>query len=109
MSQVLTTTEHESSSISLRELPRAQNGQRVSFDLAQSISNILPSSFPASESEVGPLRLTRLVIVIAALAGVNFLSSLTTGFLTVGMPRIAKDLGLDPDLISWCVVSQDAV
>lgn len=43
----------------------------------------------------------RIVIVIAALGGVNFLNSLSNGFLTVGLPSIAKDLGLSSDLLSW--------
>ncbi|EHK20863.1 uncharacterized protein TRIVIDRAFT_192541 [Trichoderma virens Gv29-8] len=43
----------------------------------------------------------RTVIVIAALSAVNFLSSLSTGLLTIGLPRMALDIGLPEYLIAW--------
>lgn len=43
----------------------------------------------------------RAIIVIASLAGVNFLSSLTNGLLTVGLPRMALDVALPQHLLLW--------
>lgn len=43
----------------------------------------------------------RAIIIIATLAGVNFLSSISTGFLTVGLPSMAGEIGLPEYLLSW--------
>ena len=43
----------------------------------------------------------RSIIVIAALTGVNFLSSMSTGLLTVGLPRMAVDVKLPANLLLW--------
>jgi hypothetical protein len=43
----------------------------------------------------------RSIIVIAALTGVSFLSSMSTGLLTVGLPRIAVDVKLPANLLLW--------
>jgi hypothetical protein len=43
----------------------------------------------------------RSIIVIAALTGINFLSSMSTGLLTVGLPRMAVDVKLPANLLLW--------
>lgn len=43
----------------------------------------------------------RTVVMIATLTGVNFLSSLSTGLLTVGLPQMASDVGLPAHLLLW--------
>jgi len=42
-----------------------------------------------------------IVVIIIVLTGVNFLSSLSNGFITVGLPRIASDLSLPGHLMVW--------
>ena len=46
---------------------------------------------------------SRAVIVIATLSGVSLLSSVSTGILTIGLPRMAIDVGLEEHLLLWCV------
>ena len=43
----------------------------------------------------------RSIIVIAALTGINFLSSMSSGLLTVGLPRMAADVKLPAHLLLW--------
>jgi hypothetical protein len=51
--------------------------------------------------EDGGLKEGRIIVIIAALTGVNFLGSLCNGFITIGLPRIASDLSLSEHLILW--------
>ncbi|UKZ82606.1 hypothetical protein TrVFT333_010399 [Trichoderma virens FT-333] len=62
------------------------------------IAPILP---PTADEQTLILSNGRTVIVIAALSAVNFLSSLSTGLLTIGLPRMALDIGLPEYLIAW--------
>lgn len=50
----------------------------------------------------------RSIIVIVALTGVNFLSSMSTGLLTVGLPRMAVDVKLPANLLLWYVSGSSA-
>jgi hypothetical protein len=43
----------------------------------------------------------RSIIVIMALTGANFLGSMSTGLLTVGLPRMAVDVKLPANLLLW--------
>jgi hypothetical protein len=43
----------------------------------------------------------RSIIVIAALTGISFLSSMSTGLVTVGLPRMAADVKLPAHLLLW--------
>jgi hypothetical protein len=43
----------------------------------------------------------RSIIVIAALTGINFLSSMSTGLVTVGLPSMAVDVKLPAHLLLW--------
>jgi hypothetical protein len=51
--------------------------------------------------EDGGLKDGRIFAIIAVLTGVQFLSSLSNGFLTVGLPRMASDLSLPEHLLLW--------
>lgn len=43
----------------------------------------------------------RTITAIATLSAVSFLSSLSTGLLTIGLPRMAVEIGLPDYLIAW--------
>jgi hypothetical protein len=45
----------------------------------------------------------RTVLIIGTLTGITFVGSMSTGLLTVSLPRIARDLNLAPNLLLWCV------
>ena len=44
---------------------------------------------------------TRAAIVIVQLTAVTFLTSISTGLITVSIPRIAGDLAIQPQLYYW--------
>lgn len=48
-----------------------------------------------------PPRPGRSWIIITQLAGINFITSFSTGLLTTGLPAMAADLSLDSSLIVW--------
>ena len=47
------------------------------------------------------LKKGRSIIVIAQLAGINFVTSFCGGILTIGLPTIAEELALEPALLLW--------
>lgn len=53
------------------------------------------------ESNTFALKRGRSFLVITVLSLVLFVNSVSTGILTVGIPRIATDLGLSESLILW--------
>jgi hypothetical protein len=55
----------------------------------------------AADLEPNSLTHGRSIIVIAALTGINFLSSMSTSLLTVGLPRMAVDVKLPTNLLLW--------
>ena len=55
----------------------------------------------ASAPENAELSLVRAVIVIGTLTGITVASSMGSGLLTVGLPRMAKDLDLPNHLLLW--------
>ncbi|TVY44430.1 Drug resistance protein [Lachnellula occidentalis] len=64
-------------------------------------ANVSSRSVEAFEVEDGGLNKARIVVVISVLTGVSFLSSLTNGFIAIGLPRIASDLSLPTHLLIW--------
>lgn len=63
-----------------------------------------PKGQPVLEDDEAPpviLSRSRTVLVIATLTGVTLANSMSTGLLTVGLPRIAADLRLSEDLLLW--------
>jgi hypothetical protein len=57
--------------------------------------------YRAADLEPNFLPHGRSIIVIAALTGVSFLGSMSTGLLTVGLPRMAVDVKLPANLLLW--------
>ncbi|KAK1852260.1 integral membrane protein [Colletotrichum chrysophilum] len=47
------------------------------------------------------LSITAAAIIMATLAGITLTSSLTTGFLVVALPKMAKDLAIPSGLLLW--------
>ena len=73
---------------------------------------VVPNGEPLVPSEeflvgtqmpVSPPRMsnTRAAVIVATTAGVFFLNTLGSGFLTVGLPRIASELDLASNLLLW--------
>lgn len=60
-----------------------------------------PGMLSVAESQSRSPPTKRTMIAVAALAGVNLLSSLSTGLLTVGLPRMALDVDLSQELLIW--------
>ncbi|KAL4783731.1 major facilitator superfamily domain-containing protein [Aspergillus varians] len=48
-----------------------------------------------------PLSRTRAITAVVALSGVSFLNTMGSGILTVALPRMATDLGLNHDILLW--------
>ena len=57
---------------------------------------ILPT--PTTQPEV---RKGQAIIVILQLTAITFLTSISTGLMTVSVPRIASDLDIRPQLYYW--------
>jgi hypothetical protein len=53
------------------------------------------------ENENASLSNRRAVLLIATVAGVNFLNTMGSGILTVALPTIGKDLELSVELLLW--------
>lgn len=62
---------------------------------------VTPMLSTAAERPAHVLSKQRTIIAIATLSAVSFLSSLSTGLLTIGLPRMAVDIGLPDYLIAW--------
>ncbi|KAL6898474.1 MFS general substrate transporter [Trichoderma evansii] len=60
------------------------------------VTPILPVEGPAHV-----LSKERTITIIATLSAVSFLSSISTGLLTIGLPRMAVEIGLPDYLIAW--------
>ena len=44
---------------------------------------------------------SQVVTIIATVSGVSFLNSMQSGLLTVALPRIAMEVGLEENLLLW--------
>jgi len=55
----------------------------------------------SAEAPTVVLSKARTVFVIATLTGITFTSSMSTGILNIGLPRIAMDLILPENLLLW--------
>jgi hypothetical protein len=53
-----------------------------------------------SERVVG-ISKARAVTIVGSVACVNLLNTMTSGILTVALPKIAKDLDIPPELLLW--------
>lgn len=70
-------------------------------------TNLLGADRPAtavsssSLSDDADVSVWQLANVVLAVSGISFLSSFTTGLVTIGLPQTAADVGLSEDLILW--------
>lgn len=55
----------------------------------------------SSSNDTADLPTWRLVNILLVVGGMSFLTSFSTGVLTIGIPRTAVDIGLSEDLILW--------
>ena len=76
--------DHQHSDENLSSARNAQSGPQLSTKL--------------KEAKLSRLRST---LIIITLAGVSFLNTLGSGLLTVALPRIANDIGLQESLLLW--------
>lgn len=58
------------------------------------------SELPGSTSQ-SEVRQSHAIIVILQLTAITVLTSITTGLMTVSVPRIASDLNIQPKLYYW--------
>ena len=81
--------------------PQPADGHRNSDAILSSSRNA--RSEPQLSTESKEVRLSRLrsTLIIITLAGVSFLNTLGSGLLTVALPRIANDIGLQESLLLW--------
>lgn len=104
MSQLLAAIEHEApkvtSNIPLVTLP--DRSQRTT-PRTSTEAHAVPGNVSLLDPEPHYLPKGRTIIVIATLAGVTLVSSLSTGLLTVGIPRMALDVNLPEHLLLWPV------
>lgn len=87
------------------------NGSLRSFSIentALSSSIRVPPSSDSPSSYNGgrdggrvTLKRSRVVLVVIQLSAVGFIGSMCSGLLTVGIARMAEDLGLERGLIYW--------
>lgn len=110
MSHLLAAIEHErppkaAGTFPLLDMPNTSHNNIPSDLVVDNVSQHGNSvrSLPTVESESASALLPkgRTIIVIASLAGVNFLSSLSNGLVTVGLPRMAGDIQLPAHLLLW--------
>ena len=80
-------------------------------EVVPQLANLQPSptdhavqaSEPISQMPITQLhvRMSQAIIVILQLTAITFLTSLSSGLMTVSIPRIASDLGILPQLYYW--------
>lgn len=73
------------------------------LDGDQSSTQILNADAMTEAVNGAPIRISRsrATVIITILTGVSFLNTMGSGLLTVGLPRIASDLGLPENLLLW--------
>lgn len=101
--------------IELSSRPQQNKNARASLEnpqLTMPPVSIMPLDLPvlstsnessSAAAQDGSLILgrSRSIIVIVLLTMVQFLNSVATGFVTVGLPRMSKDLNLSEALLLW--------
>lgn len=55
----------------------------------------------SSSTNNADISVWQLANIVLAVSGISFLSSFSTGILTIGLPKTAADIGLLEDLILW--------
>lgn len=86
-----------SSTINARNLPETPQ----MLVLVSSREDHVNRAVPAGEDSHRSLPKAQLIAAVAVLSGATLLSSISNGLLVIGLPRIAKDIGLGKDLLLW--------
>ena len=87
--------------------PRSAKTPQPVSDHQHSDETLFSSRDARSESQLSTnsneLKLSRLrsTLIIITLAGMSFLNTMGSGLLTVALPRIANDIGLQESLLLW--------
>ena len=87
--------------------PRSARASLPAYDYQHSDENLSSSrnarSEPQSCTRAKEDKLSRLrsTLMITTLAGMSFLNTLGSGLLTVALPRISNDIGLQESLLLW--------
>jgi hypothetical protein len=93
---------HDSSPAPALNLPSVSSPEHTGSRATANAQLVSESSLRVPfDLENGGLKQGRIVVIIAVLTGVNFLSSLSNGFITIGLPRIASELSLPEHLMLW--------
>lgn len=79
-------------------IPITALGGPINSTLGQPIPLI---DIQTDEAVITPLRTGRSVIVTMQLAGINFITSFSSGLVTVGLPAMSASLALPPHLLLW--------
>jgi len=78
---------------------------RISPNSTQVVLTISRDDAPSIRPNNGlkVLSTSEYAMLVGHLTMESALTSVTTGLITVGIPRMASDLNLEPSLIYWCV------
>lgn len=100
--EILPTKSHDSSPAPALNLPSVSSPEHAGSRATANVQLVpeIPILAPFDLEDGGPKQ-GRIVVIIAVLTGVNFLSSLTNGFITIGLPRISSELSLPEHLMVW--------
>lgn len=79
------------------------NNSLAASSQVRSSSSTAEGTAEAEAADAADIPVWRLVNIVLAVAGISFLSSFSTGVLTIGLPRTAADVGLPEDLTLWLV------
>ncbi|KAL8723979.1 MAG: hypothetical protein Q9181_007041 [Wetmoreana brouardii] len=81
--------------------PEPANGRQHGDEIQPPLRTLPSRSQPSTKSKT--IRLSRLksTLIIITLAGMSFLNTLGSGLLTTALPRIARDIGLEENLLLW--------
>ncbi|OBT50084.1 hypothetical protein VE04_09082, partial [Pseudogymnoascus sp. 24MN13] len=100
--EILPTKSHGPSPSPAVSLPSVSSPEHAGSRSIENVQLVPESPIPAPfDIEDGGPKQGRIVVIIAVLTGVNFLSSLTNGFITIGLPRISSELSLPEHLMVW--------
>lgn len=69
-------------------------------DSANHATGTTQSALPTATTQP-EVRRSQAIIIILQLTAITFLISTSNGFMTVSIPRIGSDLGIQPQLYYW--------
>ena len=95
----------QTSTITLESLAPITSNRETSLSINAPDSQTVQSHQQQDEQPVadgrGDLSRGRTIAIIATLTGTTIVSSFSSGLLTVGLPKMAADLGLPANLLLW--------